>query len=50
MGAILKVFFMGFAIIAGLGAGDIAVEEMKDRYHKSKKKDEPATEAKEEKE
>ena len=44
MGTILKVFFMGFAIIAGLGAGEIVAEEMKDRYRKSKKKDEAGTE------
>ena len=48
MGTILKVFFMGFAIIAGLGAGEIAAEEMKDRYRKSKKKDDVVTVEKEE--
>lgn len=43
MGAIIKTFFWGVAIIAGLGVGEVVAEEVKAQYkdYKGKNNEEP---------
>lgn len=43
MGAIIKTFLWGVAIIAGLGVGEVVAEEVKAQYkdYKGKNKEEP---------